>query len=468
VDGLRAQRSPGSALKPFIYGLALDEGLIHPNTLLKDAPESFDGYDPENFDHHFAGPIRATDALIQSRNVPAVDLESRLDPQRNLYTLLRDAGIRRLQEESHYGLTVALGSAEVSPEEMGMLYAMLANRGELRALRLAMDDAGGEDHRGRDDPRAGPARATTGKQMLSPEAAWLTLDIMKEAPRPGDPNLPKLVSEIRPVAWKTGTSFSFRDAWTAGVFDNYVLVVWVGNFDGTSNPEFVGRTAAAPLFFRVVDALRAHDPVPGHTCFALTPDLNLRKVDLCAVSGMIAAPNCPHIVKGWFIPGKSPIAACDVHRKVWVDNATGLRLETQPENPGTAHAEVCEFWPSDLEKLFRAAGVPRVGAPAMEAGTKSTALEMSANGKGPCIVSPKRGLIYHVRVGVQSDEVLNLEATAETSREHLHWFVDAAYVGVSDPSSALLWKPMPGKHVIRAVDDAGRADTRQIVVTAVE
>ena len=82
-----------------------------------------------------------------------------------------------------------------------------------------------------------------------------------------------------------------RDAWTAGVFDNYVLVVWVGNFNGTSNPEFVGRTAAAPLFFRIVDALRARNPAPAQTCFTRTPDLNLRQVDLCAVSGMIAAPN---------------------------------------------------------------------------------------------------------------------------------------------------------------------------------
>ena len=118
----------------------MDEGLIHPNSLLKDAPASFDGYDPENFDHGFAGPIRARDALVQSRNVPAVELESRLERARNLYTLLRDAGIRRLQPEPHYGLTIALGSAEVSPEEMGTLYAMLANRGVLRPLRRTVDE----------------------------------------------------------------------------------------------------------------------------------------------------------------------------------------------------------------------------------------------------------------------------------------------------------------------------------------
>jgi penicillin-binding protein 1C len=174
-------------------------------------------------------------------------------------------------------------------------------------------------------------------------------------------------------------------------------------------------------------------------------------------------------VKGWFIPGVSPIAPCDVHRRVWIDNATGLRLSGAPDVAGTAHAEVCEFWPSDLEKLFRAAGMPRLGPPAVVE-KRGPALMASAQdaAKGPCIVSPKKGLIYHLRVGAEADEVLNLEATAETSREELHWFVDATYLGVSAPSAALLWKLAPGKHLIRAVDGAGRADSREILVTAVE
>jgi penicillin-binding protein 1C len=295
--------------------------------------------------------------------------------------------------------------------------------------------------------------------------------MLKDAVRPDAVNVPRLLNETRPVAWKTGTSFSYRDAWSAGVFDNYVLVVWVGNFDGTENPEFVGRTAAAPLLFRMIDALRARfpQPAPVETCFTRTPDLNLRQVDLCAVSGMIAGPNCPQTMKGWFIPGKSPIAACDVHRRVWVDNVTGLRLAGEPDHPITAHAEVCEFWPSDLEKLFQAAGLPRVGPPPVAGGTSSPLIASGGDAAtGPCIVSPKKGLIYHLRVGAEADEVLNLEATAETSREHLHWFVDATYLGVSEPSAALLWKPQPGRHVIRAVDDEGRADSRPITVTEVE
>ncbi len=124
------------------------------------------------------------------------------------------------------------------------------------------------------------------QRLLSPEAAGLTLDMLKDAVRPGDAAVPRLAAEARPVAWKTGTSFSFRDAWTAGVFDHCVLVVWIGNFDGTANPAFVGRTAAAPLFFRIVDALRAREAVQGPTCFARTPALTVHRVDLCAVSEM--------------------------------------------------------------------------------------------------------------------------------------------------------------------------------------
>ena len=455
VDGLHAQRSPGSALKPFIYALAMDQGLIHPNSLLKDAPTNFDGYDPENFDHAFLGPVKAVDALVQSRNVPAVELESRLGPQHNLYALLHDAGIRRLQPEPHYGLTIALGSAEVSPLELGTLYTMLANRGLLRPLRATLDN-----------------RTVPGVPLLSPEASWLTLDMLRQAVRPGGTVTPRLLEETRPVAFKTGTSFSFRDAWTAGVFDQYVLVVWVGNFDGAPNPAFIGRSAAAPLFFRLVDALRANAAPPSlsATCFARPADLNVQQVDLCAASGMIAGPHCPHTMKGWFIPGKSPIAACDIHRRAWIDNATGQRLSGAPATPGTAHVEVCEFWPSDLEKLLKSSGVSN-GASSiltpMEHSPKSVAALGDA-ARGPSIVSPKKGFIYHVRLGASEDETLTLEATAETSRERLRWFVDETYLGESAPSAAFWWKPQPGRHIIRAVDEAGRADSRSVTITAVE
>jgi penicillin-binding protein 1C len=448
VDGLHMQRSPGSALKPLVYALALDEGLIHPNSLLRDAPASFNGYDPEDFDHQFAGPISAHDALIQSRNVPAVDLESRLTPGRNLYSLLRDAGVRRLQPERHYGLSIALGSVEVSPEELAALYAMLANRGRLKPLRFAVQEA-----------------KETGEPLISPEASYLTLDMLKDAPPSGDASFSPLSRDGRPVAWKTGTSFSYRDAWTAGVFDHCVLVVWVGNFDGAANSQFVGRSAAAPLFFSIVNALRAREPAPATTCFDFTPDLNLRHVDLCAASGCLAGPNCPHVVPGWFIPGKSPITACDVHRRVWIDNRTGLRLAGFPADPASAHEQVLEFWPSDLARLFRTAGLPKAAPPPL---ISSTNPHLGNGAPGPRILSPKSDRTYQVRLATPNDGVLDLEAAADGAHDRVYWFVDSTYLGAWVASSPLLWKPEVGRHVIRAVDEAGRADSRVVTVNAVE
>ena len=133
VNGLLGRRSPGSALKPFIYALAIDQGLIHPRTMLKDTKLRIAAYNPENYDHDFLGPIDATNALVRSRNVPAIEVANMLRPP-GLYGFLKKAGVRNLRDESFYGLALALGGAEVSMEELAGLYAMLANGGELRPL----------------------------------------------------------------------------------------------------------------------------------------------------------------------------------------------------------------------------------------------------------------------------------------------------------------------------------------------
>jgi penicillin-binding protein 1C len=237
VNGTEAKRSPGSILKPFIYGLALDQGLLHPATMLKDAPTAFGPFSPENFDGRFVGPISAQEALVGSRNVPAVAVASKLANPR-LYDFLKNAGVTRLATEQHDGLALALGGAEVTMEELGSMYLMLANRGVLTPISHGRRAAS-------DNPKAQAPR------LLSEEAAFVTLQTLRTNRRPdtGEPAAP-------PVAWKTGTSWGFRDAWTAGVFGRYVLLVWVGNFDATGNPAFVGVQTAAPLFFRIVDSLR--------------------------------------------------------------------------------------------------------------------------------------------------------------------------------------------------------------------
>ena len=435
VNATSAKRSPGSTLKPFIYALGLDQGLLHPKTVLKDAPTAFGTYNPENFDGRFEGPITAQDALVRSRNVPAVAVSARLSKP-TLYDFLKSAGISRMASEQHYGLALTLGGGELSMEEMARLYAMLANGGQLKPLVTALGD------------QAAGARA-----LLSPEAAWITLDMLQANPRPdtGQRAFP-------PVAWKTGTSWGFRDAWTAGVFGRLVLVVWVGNFDGSANPAFVGVQTAAPLFFQIVDSLRSQGLAsPGPEA---TGPLNLSRVSVCKASGDLPNEHCSDLSPTWFIPGKSPIKVSTLHRALWVQTTTG-RAMCGP-GPG-AQREVFEHWGSDMLQLFAQAGMPRRVPPAAprcggsNGGTPAVVAE-----EGPQIVSPLRGANYVLRIG--HDKRLNLRANA-TRAGPVYWFADTAFVGSAPAGKDLSWlPPAAGRYTIAAVDAAGAGDTREIAV----
>lgn len=443
VNGARAKRSPGSTLKPFLYALAIDQGVVHPMTMLKDTPAYFADYDPENFDRDFAGPVKVKDALLRSRNVPAVQIANRLKP--SLYSLLKDAGVTQLKPEGYYGLAVALGGSEMTAEELAGLYSMLANGGVLKPLR-----------RTKDAPRAAE------KRLLSPEAAHLVLDMLKDNPRPEQYFRREWLRGDLPVAWKTGTSFGFRDAWTAGVFGPYVLVVWIGNFDGASNPGLIGRDAAAPLFFRIVDAVKAARPLPADPFRA--EGLNVKPVRVCSVSGELPGPFCRHTIPTLFIPGKSPIRTCAIHREIAIDPKTGKRACGIADN--SARREIFEFWPSDLLKLFRQAGIPRRVPPPQE--TSCSLDARTASGAPPEITSPRREIEYSVRAGEIAKERIPLSAISDSDARSLYWFVDEKFVGKSAVQETFFWSPSPGRFVVRVVDDQGRSDAREIKVGVVE
>lgn len=286
VDGTAAARSPGSTLKPFVYALALDQGLIHPETLLADDPAYFAEYRPGNFDDRFIGMIPAGEALALSRNVPAIALAARLR-EPGLYRFLQAAGANLPRDESHYGLSIVVGGAETDMRTITRLYAMLANGGVLRDLKYTKEQVTPE-------PRS----------VLSPEAAFLTLTML-DRPEPG--MLPFASPEsFLPVYWKTGTSSGFRDAWTVGVFGPYVLAVWTGHFDGRPSPALIGAEAAAPLFFELVHAVSKKEDLEDLIGPAMKR-LNLDRVDICRETGTPGP--CGYAHKGWFIPGKSPISS---------------------------------------------------------------------------------------------------------------------------------------------------------------
>jgi penicillin-binding protein 1C len=437
VNGVLAKRSPGSTLKPFVYALALDQGVLHPRTMLRDAPTAFGPFTPENFDGRFFGPITAEEALIRSRNVPAVWVATQLK-QPSLYDFLQTAGVSRMKPESFYGLALALGGGEVTMEELAGLYAMLANGGVLRPLRVEAS-----------------VKPQEGVRLLSEEASFITLDMLRRNPRPDDDGtLP--VRGRWPIAWKTGTSWGFRDAWSAGIVGPYVLVVWIGDFAGDSNPAFVGVDAAAPLFFRIADALnlaRADDIV-----LPLLPPQGVSKVAVCAESGDLPNIYCPHTVETWYIPGKSPIRISQLHQAVAMDIQTG-RPMCPPFLPGTTRFEVFEFWSSDMLKLFRQAGMPRRIPPALPDCTTGDMNEL------PRIATPLRNVAYTLR-GKSKDEVIPLEASVAADVRNVFWFDGGALIGhLRVSEGALAWRPSTsGAHLIRVIDDHGRAAERDVQV----
>ena len=333
VDMVTSVRSPGSVLKPFIYGMALDDGLIHGESLLQDVPRRFGDYRPGNFDSGFHGPVSASDALKRSLNLPAVQLLDALGPK-SVTARLRNAGLNlRFPAGAEPNLSLALGGTGARLDELVAAYSAFARQGNAAQLRYLADQ---------------PLRQ---RRLLSPGAAWIVRRMLA-----GDaqPSASGGVSDIVPLAWKTGTSYGYRDAWTIGVTPRYLIGVWVGRPDATPVAGQVGFASAVPVMHQVANLLAGHMPV------ASTP----RDPRPASVS---AQSIC------W--PGGQPLPAgdenCRQRRQSWVLNQTlpptllapgqegvnGLRLRYWQNAQGRRVAADCPgaqsrerlLWPLPLE-----------------------------------------------------------------------------------------------------------------------
>lgn len=434
INGVEMKRSPGSTLKPFIYGLALDQGLIHPDTVLKDVPYSFNGYNPENFDYDFIGPVKARDALVLSRNIPAIYLSSQLKNP-TLHQLLELGQVTHLRSESYYGLSLSLGGVELTMRELVGLYAMLANDGVWYPTRLFEDEI-----------------KLDGRRLLSPEASYLVLDMLQNTPH-HDVNY-RGWSRL-PVAWKTGTSSGYRDAWTVGVFGPYVLAVWIGNFDNKANPSFIGKDIAAPLFFELVDALK-QERGPLYHLDKHPEQMNLKKVEVCKASGMLPTRFCKETQWTWFIPGKSPIKTDTIYREVAINGKTGLRTCHIDEN---TRFEVFEFWSSDLLHIFKRAGIQRRTPPFFE----SECVFSGNIGIAPQITSPQAGIRYVTRSDSKRNTI-PFTAVTDAGVAYVYWFINETFVAKVRAGKSFLWNAKPGAFVVRVVDEHGFSDVRDLFV----
>ncbi|MDC7124013.1 MAG: penicillin-binding protein 1C [Spirochaetales bacterium] len=450
VNGFAAKRSPGSLLKPFIYAKAIEQGLIHPNSVLSDAPTSFGVYTPDNYQSDFKGPVKAWEALVHSRNIPAIRLASQIKNP-DLYDILKKAGIDGLKSRKHYGLSIVLGSAEVTMIELMSLYASLANEGVQHPVRFILEDGGTPVSLKKDED----------SRLFSVESSILTLRMLDKNPSPIE-SRPMNVLDV-PIAYKTGTSIGFKDCWSAAVFDRFVLCVWIGNFNGEGNPAFLGRETAAPLLFNIADSIISEIPSDERYKAPMPPD-TIKQVDVCSVSGCIPNSYCTHTIKTDFIPGVSPITKCKIHRQIFVDTKTGLRTERKGDSGVVS--QVREFWSSDMLEQFKKAGLPRLVPPPFEIDEDS--LKLKNSGSPPRITNPLAGGAYIIRHVNTRNNVIPLLAVSDADTSYLYWFANDLFIGKSPKGDSLEWYPSSGHYTVTVVDDAGRSNSCEIDVEEAE
>lgn len=432
VDAAWARRSPGSTLKPFLYGLAMDDGLVTPTSLLLDVPTDFSGYIAENYDGEYRGRVTAAEALRSSLNAPAVRLLSEVGLER-FHRLLLDGGLATLDRPPlHYGLPLVLGAGEVRLIDLTNLYATLAQGGmhaEVRTLALAQP-------------------TESGRRLLSPEAAWMVTRILTEVSRPDLPDAWRLARDVPAVAWKTGTSYGHRDAWAVGFSHRYSIGVWVGNPDGRPRRGISGSEHAGPLLFDLFRALE------GDGARLERPrGLALGAVRVCAVSHELAGPYCPATVSGEVIEGRSRLQECETHRRVFVDAEDGSRLVGSCLSERPHAARVVEIHPPELVAWMRGRSVEAPPLPPLSPACTDIPAEEPLR-----ILSPDSATAYLQRPGAPAaHQGIPLTARAGQGVGRLYWYQNGLLVASGAPGDRLFVAPEPGRHRLVVVDDAGRS-----------
>lgn len=450
VDMITALRSPGSTLKPFLYGMALDAGLIHSESLLQDVPRRYGDYRPGNFSMGFSGPVSASSALALSLNLPAVQLLEAYGPKR-FAADLRNGGVPlSLPALAEPNLALILGGAGSRLEDVVSGYSALARDGKSAKLRLQPQDELIE------------------RRMLSPGSAWIIRRILSGQARPDrDPNA-ELVQ--RPaLAWKTGTSYGFRDALAVGVGPRYLIGVWIGRPDGTPVPGQFGLASAAPLMLQVHDVLSNRDSQRAIIAPVQPVPSSVGVAAICWPQGQPLSkrdPNCRRQRFAWTLDHTTPptLLAADqplgvgLRETLWVD-AQGLRVSAQC--PGAQPREVV-LWPAPLEPWLprverREARLPPASTqcppPALNA---VTALS---------IVGVREGDRLRRPAASQASLRLTLSALGGDGRRW--WFLNGAPLGDSGHQESLnTTLEQPGRYELSVLDESGQ--TARVEFSVVE
>jgi penicillin-binding protein 1C len=436
VNGARSPRCPGSTLKPFAYGLGFELGLISPSSLLFDVPVDYAGYQPKNYDETYHGMVTVTEALTQSMNVPAVNLVDQVG-YGQLFHLLEHRLSTLDQPMEYYGLPLILGGVGVTLLDIANLYAALANGGDWRPYRILEDD-----------PIVG------GDSLFSAATCYLLTDLLTQVRRPDFPECWESSVHLPKIAWKTGTSYGHRDAWSIGYSPRYTIGVWVGNFPGDGNPLLVGAEIAGPLLFDIAQGL---EPEPDHW-FQQPDDVGEREV--CVVSGMVPGPYCDATHRVLYIKNRSSHRVCDMHVSYAIDDDSGCRLCPHCQVNHKYHYETFVQFPPELATWMQEQGYTVDAIP-----EHNPLCRQGVNGPGPVIVSPSEDCHYIVRNGIPlQDQQILFHASVPNEINTIYWFVDGELLYKGRPGTPIFYTPEKGSHEVVCMDNEGRQSSRILVV----
>jgi len=429
VDGILAIRSPGSTLKPFIYGLSMEKGILNPKSILYDVPSNYAGYTPENYDLNFQGALTAQSALAKSLNIPAVSVLQNYGVPMFIQKMAEIDFGQIKRDQKRLGLSMILGGCGVRLESLTNAYSILANQGNYRPLRYVQSDS-----------------TLLQFQWIKPEATYMISEILSGLTRPDLPSNWQMGKSVPRIAWKTGTSYGRRDAWSVGYNDDYTIGVWIGNFNNEGVPGLNGAEMATPLLFQLFDAIQ--EKSKSHWLYA-PEQLSIREI--CTETGQVPGPYCKNLGQDYFIPGVSRHIPCTCRKKIPVnaDNTISYCMTCMPRE-GT-HEELYRIYSPALIRYFDDKRLAYEQVP-----THNPSCPRIFTVDGPNIVSPTDQAEYLI----EREEFAKLHLIAEVDArvKEIYWYVNDRFVGSAPANKDFVTALPNGEVKISCTDDQGRTN----------
>ncbi|MDR0313033.1 MAG: penicillin-binding protein 1C [Treponema sp.] len=461
VDIITSRRSSGSLLKPFLYAAMLDTGDILPSSLVSDIPTRVGSYSPENITRNYLGVVPADEALARSLNIPAVR-SLRVYGAARFARFLRSLGLTTLfRQDDDYGLPLILGGAEVTLWEMVGLYAGLG-----RSVNLNQNEGETAFFHPYVMPKQNQSNAAvsvsskpamTSASLISPGAAWSTLNTLVYGVRPGEEAVWQEYANAMRIAWKTGTSFGYRDAWSIGVTPEWTVGVWIGNASGEGRAELRAAITAAPVMFELFSSL--YSGTSRHTWFS-QPAAYLRHVEVCAFSGFLVSANCAS-TKIVEVPLNAPAAkACPYCRTVILNETMDRRIVL---GTGSSTAVVEQKWfvlPPAEEWYYRRWNLDYKPLPQDESSYNETASMANL-----ALFNPEPGSLVFIPRELDGTEGRIVFSAAHREDDGIiYWHLDETYLGATQYFHEMEARPQPGLHTLTLVDSSGNTLVRSFTV----